>query len=103
MRKAKPMSWTKCGLNGPVSETPGTASYQWEPAASITSPFSRVGIARIAAIRRRMGTSCGQDEAGGADVTAPAKEISGPFGPKLALGRLRSGLNFALGKLDKTR
>jgi hypothetical protein len=61
---------------------PGTLSYQSGPAASIASPLKRVGIARIAAIRRRMGTSCAQDEAGGPGVTELAKEnfraISGP-------------------------
>src|SRR6185295_9809190 len=81
-RNATPMSWTKSGLKGPVSDTPGTLSYQSGLAASIASPLKRVGIARIAAIRRRMGTSCAQDEAGGPGVTELAKEnfraISGP-------------------------
>ena len=74
------------------------------PATSIASPLKRVGIARIAAIRRRMGTSCGQDERGGPGVTEPAKEISGPYRAQIRGPRgPRSGLNFALGKPDKTR
>src|SRR6185503_9439848 len=84
-RNATPMSWTKCGLKGPVSVTPGTLSYQRGPAASIASPLKRVGIARIAAIRRRMGTSCAQDERGGPGVTERAKEkFRGYFGSKFA-------------------
>jgi hypothetical protein len=42
----------------------------------MASPFRTVGIARMAANRRRMRASCGQDEAGVAGVTEPVKEIS---------------------------
>jgi hypothetical protein len=71
------------------------------------SPFRTVGIARIAANARRMGASCGQDEAGGPDVTEPVKKLSGKEFPdcvqKICTGRHRTGLNFALGKPEKSR
>ena len=55
--------------------------------------------------RRRMGTSCGQDERSRPGVTEPGKEIfRSHFGPNFrAKAGVRSGLNFALGKSDKTR
>jgi hypothetical protein len=91
-------------IEGPVSDTPGTVSYQRGPATSIASPLKRVGIARMAAIRRRMGTSCGQDERVGSGVTELVKEISGPFRAQICGQRgPQTGVNFALGKPDKTR
>jgi hypothetical protein len=48
------MSFTKCGLNGPVPVTPGTAPYHHRPATSIASPFAPIVAARRMAIARLM-------------------------------------------------
>src|SRR6266849_8744326 len=71
-RNAAPMSWTKCGLYGPVSDTPGTFAYQDGPANSIIKPLRTDNAAKIAAIDRRMGTSY---ERRGVRVTGPAGSI----------------------------
>src|SRR6266852_6880176 len=49
-------------VRGPVSDTPGTLSYQAAPANNIINPLSAVSTAKTAAMDLRMGTSCGQDE-----------------------------------------
>src|SRR6266852_6563200 len=74
-RNAAPMSWTKCGLYGPVSDTPGTLAYQDGPANSIMEPLRAVSAAKPPAINLRMGTSCALDERGGCGVTGRAKRF----------------------------
>src|SRR5690348_4891575 len=80
-RKAAPTSCTKCGLKGPVSGTPGTLAHQVALAKSITSPLAVLKTASIAAIHRRMMTSCATDEQGRPRVTkASKKSEASPFG-----------------------
>src|SRR5579872_5066895 len=76
-RNAAPISCTKCGLNGPVWETPGIVAYQLDPASSIHKPFATLNRAVKAARVRRMATSCALDEREPCGVTAKTKNLVG--------------------------
>ena len=80
-------------------------SYQNGPATSIASPLKKVGIARIAAIMTSHGSLLRPRRARRlrCDGTGQ-RNLRSHFGPNSPVMLVtRSGLNFALGKPDKTR
>jgi hypothetical protein len=73
-------------VRGPVSDTPGTLSYQAAPANNIINPLSAVSTAKTAAMDLRMGTSCGQDERWGPCDESGQKNrtLRGPKMPEIS-------------------
>src|SRR5262249_10294416 len=55
---AAPMSRTKCGLNGPLCGTPGTAAYQSAGNASMAKPLVAKAMPMTQAAMTRMPLAC---------------------------------------------